>query len=653
MSGSVTTVDSAVRARFRRALATFAAALTVAALAWPGMAAAAPQASLAVSGLETSPGKVRFLLTAGDLPSGTTVDPTKVSVRVADATLPSDAEKVTRADSKLPPRGLMVVLDVSGSVVGARLAAAQAAVNELAAALPDDVSAGLIAVSDKPTLLLSPTPDRAALTKAANRLSAKGETALYDGVSLADDTLRAANFGPTTERRVLVLSDGLDTASQLTRAALINRLTADKLPVDVVAFQAGKAGLDALQELAQPGGGRVLTAPDAAFVTQAFRAVASSFSVVLEVEADVPTQLGEQKATLTVSFDTGAGVLTTTVPVTFAKSPAVPVADAPSFGWIPSWALWAVGGLLFVGLITLVVTLAWPGSRKQARIRQIDQFGPVRAIRALNPEQASAVARAALSVSRAVVRSGGLDARIALSLERAGMRLRPPEWLLLRASLVIPGAAVLFLLFGWVGIPIGGLAGWFGTGVYRSVRASRRATAFDDQLPDALQLVIGSLRAGFSLPQAIDALVRESPEPISSEFGRALSENRLGADLSDALEGVAQRTMSDDLATAVMAVRIQREVGGNLAEVLQTTVDTIRERGRLRRHVRSLSAEGRLSAWVLIALPLLLAAYFFTFRRDYLRPLYTEPIGIAMLLGGAGLLVVGIIWMTRTVKVEI
>jgi tight adherence protein B len=101
-----------------------------------------------------------------------------------------------------------------------------------------------------------------------------------------------------------------------------------------------------------------------------------------------------------------------------------------------------------------------------------------------------------------------------------------------------------------------------------------------------------------------------------------------------------------------MAVRIQREVGGNLAEVLQTTVETIRERGRLRRHVRSLSAEGRLSAYVFIALPILMAAFFISFRRENHRPLVTEPIGITMLIGGVALLGVGIVWMARTVKVE-
>jgi len=102
----------------------------------------------------------------------------------------------------------------------------------------------------------------------------------------------------------------------------------------------------------------------------------------------------------------------------------------------------------------------------------------------------------------------------------------------------------------------------------------------------------------------------------------------------------------------VMGIRIQREVGGNLAEVLQTTVDTMRERSRLRRHVRALSAEGRLSAWVLIALPLGLGLFMFVFRRGYMTPLVTDPTGITMLVGGSLLFVLGIVWLLRVIKVE-
>jgi tight adherence protein B len=613
-------------------------------------AAGAADASISVSDLEAAPGEVRFLLRANDLPTDATIDPSKVTVKAGETTLTTEAARVSRSATKLPERGLMVVLDVSGSVAGARLEAARAAVVALAQSLPDDVSVGLIAVSTTPAVILPPSKDRAALTAATSQLSSSGDTALYDAVGLAATELRKANLDANTERRVLVLSDGLDTSSQTRLAELRSQLSAQQLAVDVVAFQANNAGLDALQEIAAAGGGRVLTAPDATFVTSAFRAVAGGFSIVLAVEAAVPSDLGGQQATLVVSIDIGGQALTASVPVTFAAAPATRTPANPSFGWVPSWTPWVLGGLFFVGAILLVVLLVWPRSGTAAQVKHAEMLS--RGWAGAKPAT-SAMARSALAATAAVVRSRGLDDRITLSLEQAGMRMRPHEWVLLQACAAVTMGALVFLVLGWPGLLVGAVLGWLLAMAYRSIKASRRANLFAEQLPDAIQLVIGAIRSGFSLPQALDAVVRESPEPVAAEFGRALAEHRLGADLSDALEAVVHRTGSDDLNWAVMAIRIHREVGGNLAEVLQTTVDTIRERARLRRHVRSLSAEGRLSAWVLIGLPILLGLFMFSFRRDYLRPLYTEPIGMAMLLVGGGLLVLGIVWMSRTVKVEV
>lgn len=128
-------------------------------------------------------------------------------------------------------------------------------------------------------------------------------------------------------------------------------------------------------------------------------------------------------------------------------------------------------------------------------------------------------------------------------------------------------------------------------------RISRRRSAFADQLPDVLQLVAGALQTGFSLPQALDAVVRENSQPAAGEFSRALAETRIGGELEGAMNKVADRMNSTDLRWTVMAIAIHRQVGGNLVEVLRNTVDTMRERAQMRRQVRALSAEGRLSAY--------------------------------------------------------
>lgn len=620
-------------------------------------AAAAVPAALSVSGMQPAPGVVRFLLTARGLPVNTALDPAGVSASTGGTPLAVAAQHVSSsAAANLPPRALVVVLDVSGSVAGARLAGARVAARELAADLPGDVRLGLIAVSGAPRVLLAPTADRAAFVSALDKLTARGDTALYDGVRLGLSTMQGAGFGPGSDRRELVLSDGGDNASTTPRSALLAELTAAKLPVDVVAFQADALGTANMTAMAGAAGGHVLTA-NASSLTAAFRTAAGSFSEVLAVQARVPDRFAGRHGQLTVSVRLATGTLTAVVPVTFgppvAGPPPMPVAAVGS--WLSTPVMWGIVGVVFASLLVLVMVLAWPRRDARGRVEQIGRFGPARFSPTPVPPAGNggtALTRTLLDASASFVRSRNLEQRIGLGLEQAGMRVRPHEWLIIQAGAVFAGALLGLAVLGLAGLPLGGLAGWLVTRLYRGVRTDQRTRRFADQLPDALQLVTGSLRSGFSLGQSLDSVVREAPAPISDEFGRALAEHRLGSDLADALARVADRTRNEDLMWVVMAVRIQREVGGNLAEVLSTAVDTMRERGRLRRHVRALSAEGRLSAWILVGLPLLLAAFMFTFRYAYMRPLITNPIGILMLVIGAVLMVVGIFWMTRVVRVE-
>jgi len=244
---------------------------------------------------------------------------------------------------------------------------------------------------------------------------------------------------------------------------------------------------------------------------------------------------------------------------------------------------------------------------------------------------------------------------LAERLDLAGSERRPAEWVLLGVGGSALIAAALTLATGnlLIGVLGGALMGWLGMHAILSIRIGRRRNAFSEQLPDVLQLIAGSLQSGFSLPQAVDAVVREGSQPAAEEFSRALAEARIGADLEDALNRVADRMDSTDLRWTVMAIRIQREVGGNLAEVLRTTVGTMRERAYLRRQVSALSAEGRLSAYVLIALPILIGGWFFYSDPSYMRPLYTTLIGLVMLVGCVALVVVGAFWMRKLIKIEV
>jgi tight adherence protein B len=200
---------------------------------------------------------------------------------------------------------------------------------------------------------------------------------------------------------------------------------------------------------------------------------------------------------------------------------------------------------------------------------------------------------------------------------------------------------------------IGVIIGVVGPLLFLTVREERRRAAFLTQLPDTLQLIAGSLSAGYSMPQAIDTVVKEGAPAVAGEFNRVLVETRLGMPIEDALEGVAHRMRSVDFAWVVMAIRIQREVGGNLAEVLTTVADTLRERERIRRQVQVLSAEGRLSAVILGGLPPLFAVYLLLVRKEYIKVLWHESAGIAMLVIAVVLLTIGAFWLRKVVRVEV
>ncbi|MFN2518339.1 MAG: type II secretion system F family protein, partial [Jatrophihabitantaceae bacterium] len=287
------------------------------------------------------------------------------------------------------------------------------------------------------------------------------------------------------------------------------------------------------------------------------------------------------------------------------------------------------------------------------RYRLRGTIGQTPHVVALTPTQ-SALTASALSFVDKTVRARGQRERLVDELDRSGLRMRPEEWVAVQIIAVVFGGALVGLLADSpIAVVIGGGLAWAATRMFIKTKISRRATSFVDQLPDTLQLVAGSLRSGFSLNQALAGVVREGTEPTAGEFARALAEVRLGSDLENAIDGVAERMRCDDLRWVVMAVRISREVGGNLAEVITNTVTTMRERGQLRGLVRVLSAEGRISAKVLIGLPFLLAGYLLAFKPGYLDPLVTTGVGLVMLIVGCLLLTLGSFWLSRLVKIEV
>ncbi len=253
----------------------------------------------------------------------------------------------------------------------------------------------------------------------------------------------------------------------------------------------------------------------------------------------------------------------------------------------------------------------------------------------------------------------GWYARFGERLELAGMTTRPASVVTL-VTLLAAGAALLGSVLALVR---GAAIAWLlpvalvlvvilGARAFIAHRIAKRRAAFAEQLDDTLQLIASGLRAGHSLPAALDAVAAEAESPTAEEFARLLNKHRIGYDLAQAIEECAERMHCDDLAWTAQAVGIHREVGGNLGEVLDHVGETIRERNQIRRQVRALSAEGRISANVLIALPLAIAGILAFLSPDYVSLFVTTPLGMVLIGISLVLFIVGSLWLRAIVKIK-
>ena len=266
--------------------------------------------------------------------------------------------------------------------------------------------------------------------------------------------------------------------------------------------------------------------------------------------------------------------------------------------------------------------------------------------------QTAIVARAVNATGRIAQEQGVLE-RVESMLEQADVALRPAEalffYLVGLVVIVIAAGALGGLIWAFLALVVAGLA----PPAILSFLAGRRLKQFNSQLPDTLQLLASSLRAGFSFLQGVETVANESQKPMGDELRRVMIEARLGRPVEEALQDCATRMKSADFDWAVMAVRIQREVGGNLAELLQTVSETMVERERLRRDVKSLTAEGRMSAIVLAIMPPALGLIFYFGNPTYMNVLFTHVGGQIALALAVVAMIVGALWMKKIVDIEV
>lgn len=574
-------------------------------------------------------------------------------------TVTEDGRPVAAIVTPLPAEQLEVILviDTSGSMAGAPLAAAKRSATSFLSTMPDSTRIAVVGFGDAPVLASGFSLDRVALASAVDGLVARGETALYDAVVMA-----VAQFPPATAtaRSIVLLSDGGDTASRADLGAAIAALGSGRVRVDAVGLRSSESNAPALDQLARAAGGRVAPAGDPAALDAIYRGIATTLSnqyrVSYRSEATGPAEL--RVAVTAEGFSAEAAATVAAPP---ARQPAADAAPAPPTTVVASPAeprpaaepavdghTWLLAGLgaFFVAFCLMGLVLFLPRRHRGRRPSWGAMLGARRSSKA---SAFAGLADRATQVADAALDRGGRRGRLNDALERAGLALRPSEFVVLcgcgSLTAALVGLALSGPLAAAAGLALGGVGGRAGLGFV----ARRRQTQFAAQLSDTLQLLSGTLRAGYGLLQALDAMAREASAPTSDEFRRIVVESRLGRDLSASLRAMSERMGSQDFQWVVEAIEINREIGGDLAEVLDRVGATIRERDFLRRQVKSLSAEGRLSGYLLMGLPFGLAFMIRMRNPSYFAELTS---GVGLILAGVGmvLLVVGGLWIRKVCR---
>ncbi|MFC7493410.1 MULTISPECIES: type II secretion system F family protein [unclassified Nocardioides] len=590
-------------------------------------------------------GTVSVLVGVDHLPGNTAApDLADLEVTLDGEPVEAVAERVRSGEIE---RTTVLTLDTSESMAGAPIKDAKAAALAFLDSAPADVRVGLVTFSGTVQEVIAPSTDHAALADVIDGIQLTRGTRVYDAVVQS-----VALAGDTGARSVLVLTDGKDQGGGSSLDDAVAAAEKGDVVIDAVALDQNAEDRALLDQIANASGGDVIEAADPAALEAVFKAQADALASQVLVRFPQPERASAE-ANLAVSLTTDDATYEDSAYVSLATvtdgGPSVVDVGTP----LVSRTMMLVGAAaLGVGLAG-VLALVLVRYRGESHSRQVISayLGEPQPGSDGTPAQSS-LKDSAVGLTSNLIR-GDLETRLAHRLVAAGLGLTAAEWVLLHAGIAFAAGLIGLVLGGAVPMVVLLVAGVVVPWVYLKIKHGRRLRAFCAQLPETLSLIAGGLSAGLSTPQAVDTVVREGNEPMAGELRRALVEQRLGVDIEDALDGVAERMGSEDFGWVVMAIRIQREVGGNLAEILHTVSDTLREREFLRRQVKTLSAEGRLSAWILGALPVGMFLYMLVANREFIRPLYTEALGWAFLGVAMCLLAVGSWFMSKLVKVEV
>jgi tight adherence protein B len=571
-----------------------------------------------------------------------------VARTAAPPTLTENGNRVVglRAVNLAATKSVVIAIDRSRSMKGTKLSdALEAARAFLLTKAPSD-KVSVVGFGSRAVQLTPFTQSTAEADDALRllRVDPKNGTALYDALQLSASSLRS-QVGRA--RVVVLLTDGKDVSSETSLKSALATAHDTGTLVYPIAIGGDGATVAPLKQMAAVTGGSFKSAATSSSLNAVYSSIAGELKRTWRVEYATAARPGEQLH-LRVSMNP-EGAASTDV-----RIPGTPTEDAGGEA-LPNPLYSPLGGLLLTMLVAFLVLTACGflfSSAKGSWVKT--RLAPHVESRKTRKRQKGERLAALGGLFRATEQAFGhrrIWHKLQRKLERADLPLRTVEF-----AYLIVGCAFVVAFFAAVsgrssvGILIALAIGGAIPYLFVSFKAKRRMNAFEEQLPDLLVTLAASLKAGHSFKQGLQTIVDEGHEPASKELGRVLTDTRLGRPMDEALSETAERIGSKNFSFVITAVTIQRQVGGSLAGLFDMVADTVRQRQQFARKIKGLTAMGRASAYVLIALPFFIAFALTLLNPDYMAPLYNTSTGHMLIFMGLGMMAFGSLILKKLVS---
>ena len=574
--------------------------------------------------------------------------PTATKLKGLDVTENGGLVTGLSVDSGSKSSGAILLIDASNSMAGAPIEAAMAAARAFMAQRKDELPVAVIAYNPEITVLTDFTRDKGELSAAVAEAPPTAEgTRIYDALIEAARLAENAGYARTT---AVLLSDGHRRGVQATREETIAALNAANVRVISVGLQSPEYDAETLRSAAKQTGGTYVESATPEQLEPIFTTIGQQLSneYVVSYRSLLPPDV---KATVkAVAPGLAAATATYTTPAldfspkgTFERTW---IDDTITSPWLMIFVVIAVLALAAFAIFSAIDV------RNRSLRRRMSAYVTVPSEEESRMRRAEVAAILADRAQRTVGNQRWWQ-RFETDVELGGFSLSAlaiAGWTIVAGIVASLVAAVIFQSLWWLLI---GLAAPFVTNFIVSRRVKKMRRAFEEQLADNLDVLAGAMRTGHSTMGALSVMVDSSIEPSKTEFRRVLQDEQLGVPLDDALMVMARRMKSYDAEQIALVMRLQREAGGNTAEVLDRVAEVIRGRMELRRLVDVLTAQARISRWVLTGLPIfVLIALIFT-GGDYLDPMLSSLIGKIFLVVGAVMVFIGSMWIKQISKMDV